>query len=531
VFIDDITKDKKGLACNCICLHCKSDLIARLGEERVEHFAHYQNSETEGCKESALHMYGKYVLSRLSYFNVKPIVLDGTFEDKLGRSHSIAPTKVFGDKKLEILSTTNEKKIGNIRSDVFIETRYELDNLDFNIEIKVTHKIDSTKKAKLEKLKLNTLEIDLSKLLKVTNLTFDVVKKELELFKNQKIIYISQSFISQYETKVNEKKRLLKEEVNKKIDDWLINTEIELCNDGLCLPSYDYNFEKIPLTYEKEVKETIRSEGLDRPFKTNVIVDVLNFKHIYSYMFELTLLIKNKEIKLPVVASDIFCEVLDEPYFDSQSHLKLSILNFTSFSSSIDLKWGENQKADKFEKKYNLRVKEILIDIKKYGNRKISNLISNCKDLVKSNSIQYCNNYTVLKQRAQFYFEELNVSKEFLRKANELLNESLDNSCIYGCESRIWQMNLVWDLVHSKDYMVDIRFLEKRLNLLSIDLVQPFKELIELSKSIPKANQSYPFTPPQILLRGYFKHLCKVGLLSEYDENKYIISIKLELHC
>lgn len=526
VFIQDITKENRGLACNCVCPHCNSNLVARLGEDRTDHFAHYKNPETVGCKESALHIYGKYVISKLDYFNITPIILDGVFEDKLGRSHSITPIKIFGDAGLEIVSTNLEKKIGNIRSDVFIEAKYKSTNINLNIEIKVTNKVDSKKKGKLEKLKLNTLEIDISKLLKIPNLTFDTVKDELVSFENQKIIYISPSFKSQYEIDLNKKVLFLKDAINKKIDDWLLNTETVLRNDGLCLPRYDYSFENIPLIYEKVINGELCKEGLDKPIKTDVMVDVVCFKHIDNYMFELTLLINNKEFQLPVIATDLCCPVLDEPYLNLQSYLLFSQSDFTRFNSFIDFTWGGNQKADKFENKYNARVKELISDIKKYGANEIRNLISKSKTAIKSKNIKYCDNYSMLKQRAQFYYEELDASELFLRRANELINENSDNACIYGCEPKIWQMNLLWDLVHSKSYMIDIRMIEQRLKQLSITPVPPFKELIERSKLISKDKQSYPFTPPRILFRVYFRYLCKVGLLEEHTEDKYILLVR-----
>ena len=38
VYVDDVPN---GLACNCICPHCKERLLARHGTERAHHFAHF----------------------------------------------------------------------------------------------------------------------------------------------------------------------------------------------------------------------------------------------------------------------------------------------------------------------------------------------------------------------------------------------------------------------------------------------------------------------------------------------------------
>lgn len=43
VTIADVPHEQRGKACGCICPECKSDLIARMGEERIPHFAHSGN--------------------------------------------------------------------------------------------------------------------------------------------------------------------------------------------------------------------------------------------------------------------------------------------------------------------------------------------------------------------------------------------------------------------------------------------------------------------------------------------------------
>ena len=47
---------EKGMACNCICPACKSQLVARKGEVREHHFRH---KEVHCSWESYLHKLGK----------------------------------------------------------------------------------------------------------------------------------------------------------------------------------------------------------------------------------------------------------------------------------------------------------------------------------------------------------------------------------------------------------------------------------------------------------------------------------------
>ncbi len=50
VTIDEV---ERGLDCGCVCIHCHSRLVARKGDEREHHFAHYDECETMDCYEYA----------------------------------------------------------------------------------------------------------------------------------------------------------------------------------------------------------------------------------------------------------------------------------------------------------------------------------------------------------------------------------------------------------------------------------------------------------------------------------------------
>ena len=58
ITVNDLREDERGLACNCICPFCKDRFEARLGNQRVHHFAH----TGEGCDEVAAYLAGLYGL-------------------------------------------------------------------------------------------------------------------------------------------------------------------------------------------------------------------------------------------------------------------------------------------------------------------------------------------------------------------------------------------------------------------------------------------------------------------------------------
>ena len=58
VTVDDVPRGDSGV----ICPSCKSTLIAKKGEQVLDHFAHIGRLERRGCSETALHMYAKRYL-------------------------------------------------------------------------------------------------------------------------------------------------------------------------------------------------------------------------------------------------------------------------------------------------------------------------------------------------------------------------------------------------------------------------------------------------------------------------------------
>ena len=65
--IVEINEVEKGLACNCICPSCGSPLIARKGQKKIHHFAHYK-ADCKAALETAIHLAAKkYYLKKKEY--------------------------------------------------------------------------------------------------------------------------------------------------------------------------------------------------------------------------------------------------------------------------------------------------------------------------------------------------------------------------------------------------------------------------------------------------------------------------------
>lgn len=152
----DVNEAQKRRFGDYICPDCKEPLIIRKGDKRVWHFAH--KKYTYCSSETSLHIAAKKILqdSNFIYLPKRQYVLNN----------------ILGE-TVKIAKVDTEPKIENVRPDIVItlENRQQI-----AIEIAVTHKVESEKLEKLQKLGLSTIEIDLS------NIDQDITLEELRIF-------------------------------------------------------------------------------------------------------------------------------------------------------------------------------------------------------------------------------------------------------------------------------------------------------------------------------------------------------------
>ncbi|SIT17477.1 competence protein CoiA family protein [Belliella pelovolcani] len=76
VTIDDV---EGGLACDCICPNCNKQLIARKGELKEHHFAHYKSDDCNYGTETAIHLLAKEVIAKASHFTTPQLLLNDKY--------------------------------------------------------------------------------------------------------------------------------------------------------------------------------------------------------------------------------------------------------------------------------------------------------------------------------------------------------------------------------------------------------------------------------------------------------------------
>jgi hypothetical protein len=134
------------------CPKCKSFLIAKKGDVRIHHFAHYNYENCQGAQETALHLLAKEILLQ---------------EKRIGiTNRQYSEQRVF----IEFDDVQQEVRLFNLIIDVL--AYYQSNELA--IEIKVTHEVDLRKIAVVKEKEIDMIEIDLSNYVNV-----DLSREEL----------------------------------------------------------------------------------------------------------------------------------------------------------------------------------------------------------------------------------------------------------------------------------------------------------------------------------------------------------------
>lgn len=154
VHIKDLNPAKdRGLSAQCICPHCKSNLVARFPNSDpnfTSHFAHYNLQNCTMAFETAIHMKAKEIIEE-----EKQLVLPELIVEYKNIHGTVVEESLFYFDEIK-----NEVRLGDIQSDLIAIKS----NRQLFIEIYVTHKVDLDKKKKLEKIGVSTVQIDLSNL-------------------------------------------------------------------------------------------------------------------------------------------------------------------------------------------------------------------------------------------------------------------------------------------------------------------------------------------------------------------------------
>lgn len=171
-----------GLACECVCPGCGARLVARnQGTVKAAHFAHYKAPECAVGLQTALHLAAKEVFLQHQTFRLPGATgiigfhadhfakkeYFGSFDfDAASYQHYIENRLDldceydFEARYVTIKQVLLEHRTEDIIPDIILETEVG----PLLVEVAVTHFIDEAKQAKIKRLGISTVEIDLSKI-------------------------------------------------------------------------------------------------------------------------------------------------------------------------------------------------------------------------------------------------------------------------------------------------------------------------------------------------------------------------------
>ena len=154
-----INEAKRGLACNCICPACKSVLIARKGDVRIPHFAHYKNNSCATGYQTSIHLLAKELINEKKMIKIPSIDCEVYHEDSNESEGYHSENKIIREERLlKNVQVYLEQKENGIIPDIIVQLgKYKL-----YVEIYVTHKVDESKEQIVKQNNISMLEIDLS---------------------------------------------------------------------------------------------------------------------------------------------------------------------------------------------------------------------------------------------------------------------------------------------------------------------------------------------------------------------------------
>ena len=150
VHVDSVNR---GKLCNCRCLACGEELVARQGDVKSHSFAHKSGTECLYAMEAMFQWLAKELISTRGFFVTPELKI---YESLSGPLQHIEDQKILVSKEVGIESARLEKRTHHSRSDLVLAANGH----ELLIEIVVTKKTDSKRLESIKKSHLSAIEID-----------------------------------------------------------------------------------------------------------------------------------------------------------------------------------------------------------------------------------------------------------------------------------------------------------------------------------------------------------------------------------
>jgi len=150
--IAHVSEVPSGLECGCTCPGCGARLVARKGAKQDHHFGHVGAEDGTPCRtgpETALHRFAKEVLERRLKLTLPRL------EIGVGRERWVG----YEGGSYGFDGAVLEHKLGEIVPDVIVRKGRR----DLLVEFAVTHPCEETKLARIARMDVSAIEVDLSR--------------------------------------------------------------------------------------------------------------------------------------------------------------------------------------------------------------------------------------------------------------------------------------------------------------------------------------------------------------------------------
>ena len=507
----DLNDDLRGLKCKCVCPGCGAKLQARWGPKTKKHFAHYQQVAKDNCGETSLHLLGKHVLSTLSTIQLKTVNLTPEpAQDMLGEQHHSRQVILF-EHAIIIEKSEEEVSVDNVKCDVLSEVSYDKTPFIMNFEIKVTHEVDEIKYEKLVKIELNTIEIDLSHLLKLPMITVEDVVYALNDSSNQNIIHLAPALI---ESQIVNAKATVVSKTNTRnefIKQWMTGLNKKLSNSGYTLPISHFK------TFQSLHPSNPPPPSLDK------FLRVKSFIHDNKNRFLLRVANKHQVKELPVYITTPRVSPLP---FDDSDYLTMEAVLITPDNPRLITNWGRSSLIKNYNELCRLNLERSKSKAVEKDHQKVNYLLTQVNRLIASGEQLVCDNADVIESLAINNHNEFVNNGVQAEKLKLLYATSIDPYSIFGCPVFHWQTILIFTMFNDRNAEFNVQWASSMLKRHRIDVVGPFKKLSYMSPFIKGQHIELPFDGSYKMLSKYLKHLSSIGFIKPTNSHgRYNLNI------
>lgn len=148
---------ERGLDCDCFCIDCGGQLIAKKGDVNQHHFSHYNPVDSEGCfggVETALHKYAKQVIENSGYLQLPPLIKSLPYPNNIHKIKIPARIAVFEKIIVEEVMTFGRRRVDLVGYESSARTL---------IEIFVSHRVKGEKLRQVKNADEFMVEIEIKR--------------------------------------------------------------------------------------------------------------------------------------------------------------------------------------------------------------------------------------------------------------------------------------------------------------------------------------------------------------------------------